>query len=426
MRELYLYLRTIYFNKTGKFIYKPISILVPAHNEATTITSSIRALLSVNYPEYEIIIINDGSDDETLTNLIDEFAMVKFDKIPNKMITTKKVTAIYRSIDFPHLYIIDKEHGGKADALNSAINYAYYPLICSIDADSILDEDALIRASRNFAENSSLVALGGIVRVLNGSEVESGKINRLTLPRRSVERFQIVEYIRGFLTGRIAWNAFGSLLIISGAFSIFKKEAVVEVGGYRGDSVTEDMDLIVRLHHHFRENKQPYRIMFVPDPICWTQVPANWTSLLRQRNRWQRGLIETLWRNRRMFFNPKYGEVGLVGFPYFVFFEALGPIIEMIGYASVIALFFFGELSTNFAILFFFIAILYGAFLSMGSILLENFLFRRYERAGDFLKLVIYSLVEYFGYRQIITVERTLAIAQRNQKDWGKAKRQSI
>jgi cellulose synthase/poly-beta-1,6-N-acetylglucosamine synthase-like glycosyltransferase len=426
LREIYIYIRTLYAGQSAGFAFQPISILVPAHNEEKTISSSIRSLLNLKYPEYEVIVINDGSSDKTMENLTNSLELEKFDKVQKKIVETKPVIGVYRSVTYPNLYVVDKEKGGKADALNAGINFSYYPLFCSVDADSILEEDALARASRAFSEDKTLIALGGIVRVLNGSKVEEGRIKKLLLPTGLIEKFQVIEYIRGFLTGRTAWNVFGSLLITSGAFSLFKKEAVAKIKGFRTNSVTEDMDLIVRLHRYFLEKKEPYRIMFIPDPICWTQVPSNWRSLLRQRNRWQRGLSESLWQNRKMFFNPKYSWVGMFGFPYFVFFEAIGPIVEMIGYLSVIVFYFIGELNPTYAILFFLVALMYGALLSVGAVLLENFLFHRYTRTRDFFTLALFALVEYFGYREVIAVERSVAMASVDGREWGRQKRKAI
>lgn len=425
-RQLYYYLLSLYFDRQGSYIYQPITILVPARNEEMTIVHNVSALLNLGYPQYEIIVVDDGSDDGTSSRLVEKFNMVPFEKVCRKMLETEPVQQVFRSISHPNLYVLNKEAGGKADALNVGINYSAYPLFCSLDADSILEPDALLRASRLFAEDSTLIAVGGMVRVVNGSQVEEGRITNPGLPGRLIERFQVIEYIRGFLTGRTAWSAFGSLMIISGAFSLLRKDAVLEVDGYHKLSITEDMDLIVRLHRHFREARKQYKMLFVPDPICWTQVPSSWRSLLRQRNRWQRGLVATLWENKRMMLRPSYGEVGLLGYPYFVVFEAFGPTIELLGYVAVVGLYMFGELSTKFAILFFMVAIVYGALLNIGSVLLENFLFRRYARARDFLLLVLVSLVEFFGYRQILSVERVIASFQRRLVHWGKPARQAF
>ena len=424
--RLFSYLRSLYFGRNGAHVYRPISILVPAFNEEETIAHNVSSLLEIKYPQYEVLVISDGSTDSMVRNLISQFEMVPFKKVCKRTLETKPVNAVYRSISHPNLYLIDKDRGGKSDTLNAGINYSTYPIFCSVDADSILEEDALLRASRLFTEDSRVIAVGGVVRVINGSTVERGRVTKIELPKRLIERFQVIEYMRGFLAGRTAWNAFGSLFIISGTFSLLRKSAALAVGGYRNDSITEDMDIIVRLHLHFREVGEPYRITFIPDPICWTQAPSDWRSLLEQRNRWQRGLVKTLWNYRSALLNPKFGTVGLLGYPYFLIFEGLGPVVEILGYASVVLLYFTGLLSPEFAVLFFLVALLFGALLNVGSVLLENFLFKRYEKASALLKLVAFGFAEYFGYRQIVSVERVIATFQAGDRHWSKPRRKTL
>src|SRR6185369_11207556 len=233
-----------------------------------------------------------------------------------------------------------------------------------------------------FVEDQQVIATGGIVRVLNGCTIVNGRVAEVHAPKRWIECFQAVEYIRGFLTGRTSWNFINGLLIISGAFGIFRKDMVQTVGGYR-NTVGEDMDLVVRLHRHCRKERIPYKIQFVPDPVCWTQVPNDYRSLLKQRNRWHRGLIDSLWHNRGMFMNPRYGSIGLLVFPYFVLFEALGPAIEFAGYLGFIFFFWFDLIDYDFALLFLLLAIIWGIWLTLGVILLDNFIFRRYRTVGD-------------------------------------------
>ena len=406
-------------------LFRPISILVPAYNEEETIVSNVKSLMMLHYPEFEVVVINDGSTDGTLEKLKEHFRLVRIDKPVRLVIKHKPIREVYVSLDYPNLIVVDKENGGKADALNCGINVCTYPLFCCIDADSILEEEALLRASRFFVEDKRVIAVGSVLRALNGSLVKGGKVVEVRAPRKWIEVFQVIEYVRGFLTGRTAWNLFNSLLIISGAFGIFRKDAVIEVGGYR-HSVGEDMDLVVRLHKHFIETGVPYRIVFNPDPVCWTQVPSDLKSLLKQRNRWHRGLIDSLLYSKRMFLNPRYGWVGLVGYPYFVFVEALGPLVEFSGYLGVVLFYLFGLLSREFALLFFLVAFGWGTLISVGSILLDNFLYKRYGSLRDILKLMIYSLFEVFGYRQLIIMERFVATFQFWYRAWGKPKRKSM
>lgn len=405
--------------------YRPLSIIVPAYNEQETIVANIRALLALHYPEFELIVVNDGSKDATLEKMIDEFHLVRVDNPVRIVLTHQPINAVYISLDYPHLIVIDKKNGGKADALNAGINASQYPLFCCIDADSLLEQDALLRATRLFFEDKEVIATGGIVRVLNGCNVEGGIVTEVKAPKKAIECFQAVEYTRGFLSGRTAWNFFGSLLIISGAFGIFRKDIVMAIKGYR-HTVGEDMDLVVRLHKYCKEKKIRYKIVFVPDPVCWTQVPFDISSLLKQRNRWHRGLVDSLWFSKKMFFNPEYGTVGIFGYPYFVFVEVLGPLVEFLGYFGFILFYLFGLISRDFALLFFVIAVLWGMLINIGSILLDNLLYRRYKGIKDISKLCLYGLLEFLGYRQLIVVERLLATFQFWKKGWGKPKRQEI
>jgi cellulose synthase/poly-beta-1,6-N-acetylglucosamine synthase-like glycosyltransferase len=270
------------------------------------------------------------------------------------------------------------------------------------------------------------VATGGIVRVLNGCRIENGKVVKIFAPERSLEVFQSVEYVRGFLTGRTAWNFTNSLLVISGAFGIFRKDIVQAINGYR-KTVGEDMDIVVRIHRHCLEQKVKYKIVFVPDPVCWTQVPSDWSSLLRQRNRWQRGLMECLWHNRVMLFNPRYKAIGFFAFPYFLIVEAMGPSIEFFGYLTFIVLAFFGMINRDMTLLFLMLAVVWGMSLNLGAILLDNLIFRRYERVWDLVKLSLFAVLEYLGYRQLIVVERLFATFQLFGRDhWGTQNRKEI
>jgi cellulose synthase/poly-beta-1,6-N-acetylglucosamine synthase-like glycosyltransferase len=405
--------------------YRPLSIIVPAFNEESTILASVRSLLNLHYPEFEVIVVDDGSRDGTMARLMEGFRLAETRKPIRLQLQHQKIRAVYSSPDYPNLLVISKENGGKADAINTGINASAYPLFCCLDADSVLENDAVLRAARLFVEDRHVVATGGIIRLMNGCSVENGVVQEIRAPKMAIECFQAVEYIRGFLAGRTAWNFFGSLLIISGAFGIFRKDVVMAIGGYR-HTVGEDMDLVVRIHRHCRENGIPYKILFIPDPVCFTQAPNDLKSLRKQRNRWQRGLVDSLWHSRRMLGNPAYGTVGLLAFPYFLLVEALGPLVEFCGYASFLVCIVLGALDHDFAVLFFFVAILWGMWLNVASILLDNILFRRHKGVDDILKLCLFSFLEMLGYRQLMTFERFLATFQVRKKGWGKIKRSEI
>ncbi|HZG80751.1 MAG TPA: glycosyltransferase family 2 protein, partial [Brevibacillus sp.] len=269
----------------------PISILVPAYNEELTIIENVRSLLSLNYPEYEVIVINDGSGDETLNVLIDEFNLkLSHHAAVRPVLNTGKVRGVYYNPAFPHLYLIDKDNGGKADSLNAGINLSHYPLIASIDADSLLEKDALIRIARVYMENpEETVAIGGDIRIANGCKIEDGIVSEIRLPKKLLPMLQSIEYLKAFLGGRIGWSAINGLIIVSGAFGVFRKDYVIKVGGYRGGYPGEDMNIIIKLHKYMLENKLPYRVAFCPDAVCWTQAPDTWKILGSQRRRWGRG-----------------------------------------------------------------------------------------------------------------------------------------
>jgi cellulose synthase/poly-beta-1,6-N-acetylglucosamine synthase-like glycosyltransferase len=408
--------------------YKPVSLLVPAHNEEAGIVPSIRSMLSLHYPEFEVVVADDGSTDATLDRLIDAFALVEVPQIYRRRLETKGVRRVLRSLRHPNLTVIDKENGGRSDALNAAVNLARYPLVCSVGADSLLDAEALLRASRLFLEDESVVALGGTVRPLNGAVVREGQVVEVNLPRSWLERFQVLEYARAFFTGRSAWSRFGAPLIVSGAFGVFRREAVIEVGGYATDSVTEDIELVMRFHHRYRRERRAYRIIFQPDPICWTEVPSDLHTLRQQRNRWHRGLWETLWRYRSMLFNPRYGKVGMLGVPYFWLFEALSPVFEVTGYVILPVTLLLGMLNVPFAVLFVALVFLYGILLSGMAVGIETMLLARYPRLRDRLALFAGAFLEFMGYHQILAVERFVAMFQirRNRGTWGQMRRAGI
>jgi cellulose synthase/poly-beta-1,6-N-acetylglucosamine synthase-like glycosyltransferase len=323
---------------------------------------------------------------------------------------------------------VDKANGGKADALNAGICAARYPFVCCIDADIILEADALLRVARPMVESSEVAAVGGIVRVANGCDVDRGRVVEVRTPRNAIPTFQVVEYLRAFLAARTGWGALNCLLIISGAFGMFRRQDLIASGGYAHDTVGEDMELVTRMHRTLREAGRNYKITFVPDPVAWTEVPSSLRVLRRQRDRWHRGLIDTLLRHCKMLFNPRYGTVGLLAMPYFFLFELLGPVVELLGYIAFIVGLLLGILNLEFAVAFFLAAVGLGALLSISAVFLEELRLRRYPRWLDLLKLTIYGILENFGYRQLNTVWRTLAIVSflRKNTDWGAMERKGF
>jgi cellulose synthase/poly-beta-1,6-N-acetylglucosamine synthase-like glycosyltransferase len=404
----------------------PVSILVPAHNEEATIAGSVQSMLQLNYPEYEVIVINDGSRDGTLEVLKRVFALATFPEDYWERLEVRPVRAVYRSRVHPNLRVIDKENGGKADALNAGINAARYPLFCGVDADSMLERDSLRRVVEPFLERPDTVASGGTVRIANGCEVEGGFLTRVGLPRSLLALLQIVEYLRAFLFGRLGWAPLNAVLIISGAFGLFRKEAVIAAGGYRHDTVGEDMELVVRLHRHHRVNRIPYRIAFVPDPICWTEAPEALGVLRNQRVRWQRGLAESLTMNRQLLFHPRGGAPGWLAFPFMAVFEWLGPLIEVAGYALMTAAFLLGWISGQAFLAFLLVAIGFGLMLSMNALLLEEASFHVYPGWRPLAALSAAAVLENFGYRQLNSLWRLWGLlkwASGARARWGEMQR---
>ncbi len=402
----------------------PVSILVPAYNEEATIVASIAALLESQFVEFEVVVVNDGSTDATLEAVRAAFRMVSVERVPRSRLDTAPVHAVYASPVEPRVVVVDKANGGKADALNAGIKYAVYPLFCAIDADTLLDPGALSRLVWEFQASPDTVAAGGIVRILNGSTFRHGRLVDVRTPRSVIANLQIIEYLQAFLGGRVGWSRTGMLLIISGAFGLFRRDVVVEAGGYDPHTVGEDAELVLRLHRLRREQGRPCRITFFPDPICWTECPSSWRVLARQRDRWQRGLIEMVSKHRDMVLRPRYGRVGLAALPYFILFELLGPAIELLGYVVVGLSFALGMVSLPFVALFAATALTYGLVLSFVVILMEERAFRRYPDWHDLRRLVLAAVAENLGYRQFLSLVRLRAwwtVGRR--RDWGEMSR---
>ncbi len=427
------YRRLVHFEQWRRVIQSPrslpVTIIAPAYNEEASIVESVKSLLMLQYPVFEALVVNDGSDDKTMEVLKSTFDLRKIPVQLEEKLKCQDILGVYRSPTNPNLVVVDKINGGKADALNAGLNVSRYPLVCAIDADSLVEGRALLRITQPFLEEpSTTVAVGGVVRVVNGCHIEGGRVRRVGLSKNWLVVFQTVEYLRALLFGRTGWAALRSLLIISGAFGVFKKSAVIEAGGYSHDTVGEDMELVMRMHHLFRKQGRKYQIHFIPDTVCWTEVPESLKVLARQRNRWQRGLMDSLLWHRGMLFNPKYGAVGMIAFPFFFFIEMLGPIVELSGYIIIPLSYALGILNVQFLFLFLTLAILLGVVLSTGSVVLEQLISRRYLRIGELLKLMLGGILENFGYRQLHTWWRFTGIVDyfRKKTTWGKMERKGF
>lgn len=434
-REILKYMRHNMFSNYRVMVQSeltpPVTIVAPAFNEETTVVESTKSLLKLNYGSYDVVIVNDGSKDRTLERMKTEFGLRPSNYLYVPLLKSEPVRGLYRSIrpEYRNLMVVDKENGGKADALNAGINAARHEFVCCIDADSILEDEALLRVMKPFLDDDTVIAAGGIVRIANGCRVVNGRVIDVALSSRLLPIFQVVEYFRAFLSGRMAWHGMNGLLIISGAFGMFRKSALLEAGGYNRETVGEDMELVTRLHRIKREKNEAYRIVFVPDPVCWTEAPESARILARQRNRWHRGLLETMLTHGTMLFSRRYGVLGSAAMPYFLFVELLGPLIEFVGYLALGILYAAGVLDVKMAVLFFVVSLFYGVMFSVGAVLLEEMSFQRYPRPRDLAILLAFGVIENFGYRQMTILWRVKAFWDyfvRGVRSWGTMQRKGF
>jgi peptidoglycan-N-acetylglucosamine deacetylase len=412
-----------------------ISIIAPAYNEEVSIIESVTSLLNLQYPIYEVVVVNDGSKDSTLSILIKHFNLERKHPSHINHLNTKKIRGVYTTKDIPNLVVVDKQNGGKADALNVGINVSKQPYVCGIDADSILEGDALLKlASSMLDDTKPYVALGGNIYPANGFTFDKGKVEKRSIPKEMICRFQTIEYLRAFTSGRIGWSELRSLMIISGAFGLFQKEALIETGGYltsssklKKDTVGEDMELVVRLTRQALEKKDPYRVSYVYNAFCYTELPSDIKTLLKQRNRWQRGLIDILSYHRKLSFNPKYRQIGVIGYPYFFIFEFLGPFFEAQGYLMLIIALILGLLNPVIILGIFGASILFGVVISLSSIFMSEKELVMMNKKETFV-MIFYAIFENFGYRQLISMHRVFSTfsALRESGTWGTQKRKGF
>lgn len=396
----------------------PVSVIAPAFNEELSIVDSVQALLALHYPEHEVIVVNDGSGDATLARMIAEFDMHPVDRQQIAALQMTRILGVYASASHPNLLVVDKENGRKADAVNAGLGFAMTPLVCVIDADSIIEADGLLRAVEPFmSDDGDLVAVGGAIRIVNGSIVRGGHIERIGLSNKWLPRFQMIEYMRAFLTARVANADLQMLLLISGAFGIFKRSVLVEVGGYRHDTVGEDLELVTNIHRYMREAKRPYRVEFIPEIVCWTEAPETIGGLRNQRARWEQGALETLVKHRHLIGNPRYGRIGIVALPMMVIEDVLGPPLELIGYLVFPVAYALGILEPEAALAFLCLTFVFGTAISVATLALEERQLRRTPSAADLARLAGAAIVENFGYRQMNLVFRLLGMWRYFRKD---------
>lgn len=381
----------------------PFTVIIPAYNEEKVIVNTVLGALQLVYPEHEVIVVNDGSSDRTLQTLIQRFGLRRVHKAGLKRFETQPVRGVYESAEFPHLIVVDKENGRRADAINAAINLSRYPLLCVMDADCLFEEDALLRSVRPFLRDANVIAAGGMVRPANGLEVRDGRIVSHGLPRGYLALFQSIEYLRSFQWARLGLARLGSMLCISGAFMVVKKDVVIEMGGFNTNAITDDIDFTVRLHEYIHDSRHRERpkMVYIPDPVCYTEVPETVRVHAAQRNRWQRGTLQTLLSRWYMTFNPRYGMAGMFGMPFFLFFEAFAAIVEGMSYILIPVLYLTGYATLAQLALFLAVAIVLGSFLSVSAVLIQEHTRLRTTRTRDLVRLLTAGVIENIGYHQM-------------------------
>lgn len=381
-----------------------ISVIAPAYNEQNTIVDNIRSLLSLYYNDFEVIIVNDGSKDQSMQLMIACFDLVKVDYSFEYKIECQEIVGVYKSRNkaYNKLVVVDKLNGGKADALNAGINISMKEIIACIDVDCILDSEALLKMVKPFLEEKvKVIATGGVIRIANNCEIEHGRITKINLPKNWLARMQVLEYFRAFLVGRMAWSRLNGLLLVSGALGLFDRRIVIACGGYNKDTVGEDMELVVRMRRYMADRSEKYKVVYVPDPLCWTEAPSDTKILGRQRNRWMRGTIETMITHQSLFFNPRYKLLGLLSYPYWFFFEWMAPIIEILGIVFAVFLGMFGYISFSFFLTMLLLVFMFSYTYSSFAILYEEISYHQYTKKTDMLKLFYAALTEPFLYHQM-------------------------
>lgn len=409
-----------------------LSVIAPAFNESRTIIDNIRTLLSLYYNNYEVVVVNDGSTDDSLEKMIEHYQLEKVNYYFDYRLPCKRIRGVYKSENrsFKKLTVIDKANGGKADSLNAGLNVCRNALVVSIDADSIMEQDALLKMAKPFmeAKEKKVIGAGGVIRIANSCEISGGHINKINLPKQFLPRAQVMEYTRAFLMGRMAWSELDGLLLISGALGMFDREIVIQAGGYKTNTVGEDMEMVVRIRRYMTDNKLDYDVVYIPDPLCWTEVPSSLRVLARQRSRWTRGTMETLWTHRKLMFNRKYGKLGMLGYPYWLLFEYLAPIVEFLGILWFIFLAISGRLNWPFFFLLTGFVYFFAVSLSVWSVLFEEITFHKYEKRRDVFRLIVIAFLEPIFYHPLVMLMSIKGNIDKllKRNSWGKMERKGF
>jgi len=378
----------------------PVSLIIPAYNEATIIVETIRCAFNLKFPLYEVLVVNDGSTDETMKVLIETFNLRRVDKFGPKHIPTNAVLGIYESPDHPNFVVVDKKNGRRADAINAGVTLSTYPLLCVIDADCLLDPDGLLRLVRPFLRDSRVAAVAGMVRPSNGLTVKNGQITRAGLPGTWLGVNQEIEYARSFQWARMGLCRLQSMLCISGALMMIRKSLYETVGGSSSSAITDDIEFTMRLNAHIydRRNKQQFSLALVPDAVCYTEVPETFKTYASQRNRWQRGTLQALFRNWRMLLNPRYGITGLFGMPYFFLFEGFSAIVELSAWVLAVVCLVLGLATVWEVLLMIYLAYILNVLLTLAAILLSETTRLRASSWGDLSRMMGSVFLDGIGF----------------------------
>ncbi|MFS4416922.1 glycosyltransferase family 2 protein [Maribacter sp. 2307ULW6-5] len=398
------------FGDMSKLMASPMApsmtIIAPAYNEGLTIVENIRSLLSLKYVNYEVMVVNDGSKDDTLEKMIEAYDLEKVSRPMDPNWRSKPIRGIYKSSQkaFSKLTVVDKENGGKSDALNTGMALSTNQYVGCIDVDCLLLPDALLHVVKSFYQHShkKVIAVGGVIRVANSCKIQGGELEEIRLPKNWLARFQLLEYTRSFILGRMAWGRIDSLLIISGAFGFFDREVALAVGGYDTNTVGEDMEIIFKMRRYMHDKKEPYTVAYIPDPLCWTEVPEDAKILVNQRDRWARGNLETLFKHKEMFLNPKYGRLGMLSYPYWFFYEWLAPLLEFFGFFTLVLFYFLGILNWDFFLAITVAVYTFSVMFSFYAILWDVFSYNQYRRTKDLLLLMFCAIIEPVTFHPIV------------------------
>lgn len=413
-------------NRLKHDYYVPVSILVPAYNEELTVVETVKSLLELDYKLYEIIVIDDGSKDNTSKELIDYFKLKKVSRPIRKQVTCKEIKEVYETNQYKvKITLLKKVNGGKADALNAGINASEYPYFTSMDADSMLQHDSLENIVRPILSDDRVVACGGIVRIANDLKLENGKVNEYHLPKSILTSMQVLEYDRSFLASRILFDQFNGNLIISGAFGLFKKDIAIAAGGYDVDTVGEDFELVIKLHVFCKMHKIDYLIKYIPEAICWSQAPSTVKDLIKQRRRWNKGLLQGMSKYKELFLNPKYGLVSFISFLYFLIYELLSPFIEIFGLLTMLLAFYLDLLNIRFMLMFMFIYVIFGGILSLSTFLSRLHIENIKLSFSDLVKATILCVFEITVLRYIILIARFSSFIgyKKKRNEWDRVER---